>query len=264
MLRHADASDGSSSVGRAFEVISCLADLTSRAPLGVSVRDVARALGRERSQISRTLSALAEQGLVVRGEGRTYRTAWQWYTAAQDIAYRRLHGAGLSVLDQLAEATGEACFLGVLHGDATVTIAESVPAASGLIGSWTGRAYPAYCSDAGQSVLWDATDQEVRAVFADTRFDSPGPRAPRSVDEFLERLRAARSRGFAVVDEEAEAGLYSVSAPVWDFRDEVVAAIQVVGERARLEPHTDSAGAACVRAAHELSAALGSRAHVAD
>ncbi|MBS1897268.1 MAG: IclR family transcriptional regulator [Actinobacteria bacterium] len=245
------------SMGRGFDVLSALADLSTGAPHGVSVRDVALALDRERTQVSRTLSALADRDLVIRGEDHRYRLAWNWYAAAQDLTERRLHSAGLQVLDELAEAVGEACFLGVLQGDSTLTVVESIPAGSGMIGSWVGRAYPAFCSDAGRAVLWDASDEEVRAVFARTSFASPGPNAPVSVDDFLERLGEARALGYAIVDQEAEPDLYSVSAPVWDFRDEVAAGVQVVGERSVLQPRTAQLAAACVAAADALSAALG-------
>lgn len=245
------------SMGRGFDVLSALAARSTRTPGGVSVQDVAHALDRERSQVSRTLSALADRGLVVRGEDQRYRLAWSWYAAAQDLTERRLHTAGLQVLDDLAEAVGEACFLGVLQGDSTLTVAESIPSGSGMIGSWVGRAYPAFCSDAGRAVLWDASDDEVRAVFARTSFTTPGPNAPASADEFLERLREARALGYAIVDQEAEPDLYSVSAPVWDFRDEVAAGVQIVGERSVLRPRTAELAAACVAAAEALSAALG-------
>ena len=68
---------------------------------------------------------------------------------------------------------------------------------------------------------------------------------------------AARRRGYAIVDEEAEAGLYSVSAPVLDFRSEVIAAVQIVGERAKLVERTALLGAECRAAADRLSAELG-------
>ena len=248
--------ESTSTVSRAFDVVASLAVLT-RGGQGASVTDVARALGRERSHVSRTLAALAEQDVVARDAGRRYRLSWGWYTAAADLVDRRVRLEGLSVLDDLAATTGEAVFLGVLRGDTTVTIVESVPAVSRMIGTWVGRAYPAFCSDAGQAVLWDATDDEVRAVLAATTFESEGPRAPRSVDDFLTRLHAARERGYTIVDEEAEAGLYSVAAPVWDFRGEVVAAIQVVGERVLLEPRTAALADACLSAAETLSTSLG-------
>ena len=244
-------------MGRGFDILSALAELLPGSPGGATVQDVAQALGRERSQVSRTLSALADQHLVVRGEDHRYRLSWGWYAAAQGLTDRRMGTVGLAVLDELAAAVGEACFLGVLQGDSTLTIVESIPSGSRMIGSWVGRAYPAYCSDAGQAVLWDATDDEVRTVFARTAFRSTGPNAPASVDDFLARLHRARERGYAIIDQEAEPGLYSVSAPVWDFRGEAAAGIQIVGERAALQPRTAQLAEACVAAAESLSAALG-------
>jgi DNA-binding IclR family transcriptional regulator len=244
-------------MGRGIEVVSCLADLMAEKQGGASVVEIARTLGRERSQVSRTLSALAAQGLAVKDSGGRYRLSWEWYATAQELVDGRLRTVGLSIMDALAATVGQPCFLGVLAGDSTVTVVESIPAGSGMIGSWIGRAYPAFCSDAGQAVLWDASDEEVRDVFAQTEFRSQGPNAPRSVDDFLSRLQDSRARGFAIVDQEAEPDLYSVSAPVWDFRGEVVAAVQIVGERALLEPRTPVLAKECVAAAAELSTALG-------
>ncbi|GAA4484021.1 IclR family transcriptional regulator [Microbacterium panaciterrae] len=244
-------------MGRGFDVLSALAELLPDSPAGATVQDVAHALDRERSQVSRTLSALADQHLVVRGDDHRYRLSWGWYAAAQDLTARRMRTTGLEVLDELASSVGEACFLGILQGDSTLTIVESIPAGSRMIGSWVGRAYPAFCSDAGQAVLWDASDDEVRTVFAQTSFTSPGPNAPRSVEDFLVRLQKARDRGYAIVDQEAEPGLYSVSAPVWDFRGDAAAGIQIVGERRTLQPRTAELAQACVAAAEALSDALG-------
>lgn len=246
-----------SSMGRGFEVIAALTELAAASGDGASVTAVAEHLGRDRSQVSRTLAALDRRGYVTRDPSRGYRLAWRWYAEAQEVTEVRLRTDGLTILDDLAADVGESCFLGVLRGADTVTIVESVPAASRMIGSWIGRAYPADCSDAGQAVLWDADDDEVRDVFAVASFDGAGPRAPRSVDEFLARLDAARERGFAIVDEEAEAELYSVSAPVRDFRSEVVAALQIVGERDALVDRTADLGARCRAAADRLSAVLG-------
>lgn len=247
-------------MGRGMDVVSCVAEMSAASGEGVSVQSIARALGRDRSQVSRTLAALADERLVSRGADGGYRLAWGWYASAEQLVERRLHSEGLTILDDLAEAVGEACFLGVLEGDATVTIVESVPSAARLIGSWIGRAYPAFCSDAGQAVLWDASDDEVRGVFSRTTFRSAGPNAAASVDEFLVRVKESRARGYAIVAEEAEPGLYSLSAPVWDFRGEVIAGLQIVGERHRLEPRSEDLGAACVDAARRLSVMLGAEA----
>ena len=112
-------------MGRGMDVVSCVAQLSAASGEGVSVQDIARALQRDRSQISRTLAALADERLVSRGHDGRYRLAWGWYASAEQLIERRLRSEGLTILDELSQAVGEACFLGVLEGDATVTIVES-------------------------------------------------------------------------------------------------------------------------------------------
>jgi DNA-binding IclR family transcriptional regulator len=145
----------------------------------------------------------------------------------------------------------------VLNGDSTVTVGERVPDGSDLVGSWLGRPYPAYCSDAGQALLWEASDSEVRTILADAAFVGHGPNTPVDIEDFLARLHSARRRGYSIVDEEAEPGLYSLAVPVRDFKGEVVAALQVVGPKARLEPKRDASAAALVSWGKWLESALG-------
>ena len=75
------------------------------------------------------------------------------------------------------------------------------------------------------------------------------------VDDFLARLEAARERGYSIVDEEAEPGLYSLAVPVRDFKGEVVAALQIVGIKDRLEPRREACAAALVAREAWLEAA---------
>lgn len=247
-----------SSMGRGFDVLSAVADVVADGR-PATVSEIATMLGRERSQVSRSLAALDKQGFIIRGPGRGYDLAWSWYATAQELTAHRMHQHGLAVLDDLATTVGEAAFLGVLQGSTTLTVLESLPPATRMIGSWIGRSYPAYCSDAGRATLWDASDDEVRAVFSSTTFRMQGPNTPTSVDDLLERLRADRERGYCIVDQEAEPGLYSVAAPVWDFRQEVVAAVQVVGAYDDLVGRSAECGDACARAAAALSELLGAR-----
>ncbi|MGF0121712.1 MULTISPECIES: IclR family transcriptional regulator [unclassified Pseudoclavibacter] len=248
--------ESNSSMGRALDVLTTLAQLTRTPPHRATVAQVAGALDRDRSQVSRTLKHLAEDGSVLRRDDRSYELGWRGYATAQELTERRLRIDGLTLLEGLARDTGEACFIGVLSGDSTVTIVEALPRDARMIGSWLGRPYPAFCSDAGQGTLWDADDDEVAAVLAAADFRASGPNAPVDVGDFLERLERARRRGYSIVDEEAEPGLYSVGAPIWDFRGEVIAAVQIVGARAEMVPKSDELGAAVARTAARLSEVL--------
>jgi IclR family transcriptional regulator, pca regulon regulatory protein len=246
-----------SSVGRGIDVLSALARGARTGRRHGSVTDLARALDRDRSQLSRGLAAMAEEGFVLRDDAsRAVALHWRLYAEAQEVTARRLRTDGLTALEGLAAETGESCYLGVLVGDTTVTLAERVPVGSRQLGSWVGRRYPAYCSDCGQALLVDADDEEVAAVLARTEFVRHGPNTPVDVDDFLRRLAGTRERGYSIVDEEGEPGLYSVAVPVRDFRDEVVAAVQVVGPRARLAPRAEECARAAVRWGRRLQNAL--------
>ncbi|BCW08678.1 IclR family transcriptional regulator [Arthrobacter sp. NtRootA1] len=229
-----------SSMGRGMMAILAVGARHAQGYDGGTVADVAADLDKDRSQVSRSLKGALQEGFLARRDQRKYSLGWTILTDAQLVAEQRLKTDGLTALEGLASETNEACFLGVLSGNSTVTIGEQVPASANLVGSWLGRPYPAYCSDAGQALLWDAPDEEVRKIFESVEFVKHGPNTPSSVEDFLARLNDARVRGYSIVDEEAEPGLYSLAAPIRDFKGEVAAALQIVGPKSRIEPHRET------------------------
>ena len=249
-----------SSVTKGLDALSALARATAdgrRHGTAVTVSELARRMDRDRSQLSRMLTAMTAEEFTVRDDASGGVTPhWRLYATARDLTAHRLRTDGLTALEGMAAETGESCYLGVLVGDTTVTIAERVPPGSRQLGSWIGRPFPAYCSDCGQALLSDADDEEVAAVFARTEFVGHGPNTPTGLDDFLRRLEETRRRGYSIVDEEAEPHLYSVAVPVRDFSDEVVAAVQVVGPRRRLQPRTQECVTAALRWARHLETAL--------
>jgi len=244
-------------MGRGLSAVLAAGERHARGLPGGTVAEIAADLGRDRSQVSRSLRTAEQEGFLRRTPQRTFALDWSLLTDAHLLTRRRLHTDGMLALEQLSDETDEGCFLGVLSGDSTVTVGESIPASSKMVGSWLGRPYPAYCSDAGQALFWEASDVEIRKVFAKVPFQRHGPNTPTDVEDFLSRLDAARSRGYSVVDEEAEPGLYSLAVPVRDFRGEVVAALQVVGLKSRLEPLADHHARALVARGKWLEATLG-------
>ncbi|MEU3514968.1 IclR family transcriptional regulator [Streptomyces sp. NPDC006654] len=246
-----------SSLKRGLAVLRLFAQHPSQDPRGHTAAEVAALLGRERSQVSRILRSLETARFLRRDPASLrYSVAWELYARAQQITEARLRRDGRTALEGVAADTGECAYLGVLRGASSVTILESMPPALSSFVSWVGRAYPAYCSDAGQALLLDAGPAEVAAVLARTAFVRHGPNTPADLDDFLARLAAARERGYSIVDQEAEPGLYSLAAPVRDFRGEIVAAVQVVGPRRRLEPATVACAESVVRWSAWLTAAL--------
>src|SRR5262249_11550604 len=124
---------------------------------------------------------------------------------------------------------------------------------------WVGRSHPyPYCTSAGRALLFGHSDEELTALFADLEFRPPGPNGPTSFAEFAQRLARERRQGWVYVDEEFEAGLVGVAAPVRDFDGRVVAALNLSGPKFRAEKNLATAGPRLVEVAAELSSLLGS------
>jgi DNA-binding IclR family transcriptional regulator len=225
---------------------------------GLGVLRIAEIVGEDKSQISRTLKTLHEYGLVDRDpDTRAYRLGWALFGLAARAGDTRLLAAGEPVVKELVRALGERAHLTVLQGAGALTVLSESPPHAIQAAGWVGRPVPAYCSSAGQALLFDCSLEEVEAFFANVRLVQLGPNAPRNVKAFYRRLEAARARGYALVDEEFEAGLVAAAAPVHDFRGRVVAALNVSGPKFRLGPHLDEAGRTVAEAAGRMSAVLG-------
>src|SRR5215468_6231415 len=234
--------DGSTSLARAIAVLMVLGGGGGGGGRGVV--QIARLVGKEKTQVSRTLKALAEAGLVIRdAESLRYRLGWRLFTLAATAADQQLLALTPHVLRGLVARVRECAHLSVLDGCGLLTLlSESPPWAIQAV-PWVGRIAPLHCTSAGRALLFDHTDAEVRALLAGADLAGGGPNAPHAVEEVLARLRAARRRGFAVVSEEFEAG-------------RVAAAVNVSAPKFRLGRSLAAAAGEVKAAADRLSAAL--------
>jgi DNA-binding IclR family transcriptional regulator len=237
------------SIRRGVEALLTLASDEAAAEGGLGVTRVARMLGREKTQVSRTLATLAEYGLVDRDpETRAYRLGWRIYAMAQTAGSRRLLDSARPLLAGLVARFGEGAHLSVLQGGEVVTVlSEQSPHAVRAV-NWIGRNTPAYCTSAGKALLLDRTTEELGALFdGDTARGLAGA------------IAEARERGYAIADEEMDAGLTAAAAPVRDGHGRIVAAINVSGPSFRVRSRLAEIGAGVADAAAELSAALSGR-----
>jgi IclR family KDG regulon transcriptional repressor len=224
---------------------------------GIGVVDVARRLGVDKSQASRTLRALADHGLAERdAASRAYRLGPRVFAYAALVSERRLLRSAPPVLDGLVSALGERAHLSVLDGSSVLTLLSHSPPHAVQTAGWAGRSVPAYCTAAGRALLADHDAAALRALLQGVEFAPRGPNTARSLDELAARVREAAERGFAVADEELEPGLVAVAAPVRRFDGRVIAALNVSGPAFRFRPRLQQAGEEVARAAAELSARL--------
>src|ERR687897_3403349 len=249
--------DGASSLRRGLRALDVLAHAGGPDEPGLGVVDVARRLGVDKSQASRTLRTLADHGLVERDPvTRAYRVGPRVFAYASLVAQRRLLRAAPPVLAELVADLGERAHLSVLDGASVLTLLSQSPPHAVQAAGWAGRTVPAYCTAAGRALLADHDADALRALLGGVELVAHGPNTIRTLDELRARVEDAKTRGYAISDEELEPGLSAVAAPVRRFDGRIVAALNVSGPRFRFAPRLEEAGAVVADAATRLSARL--------
>jgi len=219
---------------------------------------IASFVGREKSQVSRTLRILAEYGLVDRDPVTLgYRLGWRLLAMAGRSSHAALAAAVDPMLQRLVRELGERAHLSVLQGAEVLTVLSEAPDRAIQAAGFVGRTVPAYSSSSGRALLFDHDPGGLADLFREVEFVAATPRTPRNVEELYDRISAARKRGFALVDEEFEAGLVAAAAPVRDFRGRIVAALNVSAPKFRFSKELRRAGVRLKLAADELSASIG-------
>jgi IclR family KDG regulon transcriptional repressor len=252
------APDRETSIRRGIEVLLSLGSDEAMRDGGMGVTRISERLGREKSQVSRALKALAEYGLVERNrDALTYRLGWRIYALAGLAGRPRIVDEAGPRLRALAAETQERAHLSVLQGPEVLTLLSESPGRTVEAVGWVGRMTPAYCTSAGQALLLDHDRDELDQLFAGVELRRLGPNAITDLDALAARLQRAARDGYALCDEEFEAGLLAVAAPVRDVGGTIVAALNVSAPKFRVEGREhELIRAVCDRAA-ELTAALG-------
>jgi IclR family transcriptional regulator, KDG regulon repressor len=249
--------DGGSSLRRGLLALDVLAHVEDPDDAGLGVVDVARRLGIDKSQASRTLRALADHGLAERDPAsRAYRLGPRVFAYAALVSERRLLRTAPPVLERLVAVLGERAHLSVLDGATVLTLLSHSPPHAVQAAGWAGRRVPAYCTAAGRALLSDHDTAALRALFEGIKLVPHGPNAVTGFEELSARVRESAERGYAVADEELEPGLAAVAAPVRRFDRRIVAAVNMSGPSFRFRARLPEAGSEVRRAAHELSASL--------
>ncbi|MBM3686876.1 MAG: helix-turn-helix domain-containing protein [Actinobacteria bacterium] len=143
------AKETSQTLDRGLRVLSVLAD----SPEGLTVTEVAAALGVSRTVVYRLIVTLEQHGLVRRGTDARCRLGLAVLTLARQVQ-PLLRDAAMPVLRRLAEGAGATAYLGVVDGHDLFAVAVAEPPRSDVhIAYRLGSRIPLEMGAAGRAVL---------------------------------------------------------------------------------------------------------------
>jgi IclR family transcriptional regulator, KDG regulon repressor len=250
--------EGASSVQRVIDILTALGECDTGESNSMGVVETAHVVGREKSQVSRTLKTLAESGLVDRDpDTLRYRLGWRFFAFAARAGEHQLLTCAPAIMRGLVRTVGERVHLSILDGSDALTLLSENPARTVQTANLVGRATPVHATSCGQALLFDMGAKDIRLLLDGSPLVARGPRAPRDVEDFIGRVRVATTKGFATCVDEFDVDLAAAAAPVRDFRGRIVAAINISGPKYRIAHDLPAIGCKVKAAAGYLSKNLG-------
>lgn len=243
---------------RTMAVLEFLATQMEATPLAL----IADQLEIPRSACHRLLVDLKQCGYVrqVREHGDYLLTTKLVGIGLGYLATSGIVDVAQSILDRLAETSGELARLAIVDGDRLTWVAKSQGALKGLrYDPDMGMDTVLSCSATGHAWMMTMSDERALELVTRQGFGQPaqyGPRAPTTVNGLLEFVHAARTRGYATIYEVFAPGMTAMAAPVQRRGYPAIGVISLAGPAVRLtEKRMASLGATLVTAASELAAA---------
>lgn len=216
-------------------------------PDGMTVAEVARALGRDKSIVSRQLKSLLDTELISRGPGGRYMLSWRLFALAQRAGDQRITRLAAPILRRLSDTVRERSHLTVWGGDHVLTVHSESSRRSIEANDWVGHTVPALGTAAGHALLLDHPSSGIADLAART-----DPAMPREqIRNVMRSIEAARRSGYTYADKSFDPDVIGIGAPIRDFRGQIVAAINISGPAYRIETNVK------VLATHVTAAARG-------
>lgn len=244
----------SHTVLKALDVLECVAN--GNEPL--SAQQVARVCKISRPTAYRLLSTLVSRGYVA-AEGARFRLGTQALSLSHKVlASSDLPEVARAPMRQLSDLTSETVNLSIREGAEILYLAQVEGPQSIRMMCTIGTRNHLHSTSMGKALLAFLPDEE-QILLVEKLVLIPCTAATITRRDFLTKeLANVRKQGFAIDNEESEAGVRCVGAPIFDHTGRAFAAISISGPAYRLSvTQLKALSRPLIEAARVISARLG-------
>ncbi|MFD1714897.1 IclR family transcriptional regulator [Amnibacterium flavum] len=218
--------------------------------LGLS--QLATKLGLSKAAVHRLAQTLVSLGLLEQNPTtRTYRLGVRLLQLAHVVqSSLDIRHEARSHLRDLRDSTGETVYLMLRRGDGAIC-ADRIEGSHPMrdLSTPPGTTVPLTIGASGTAILSTLDDTEVEGAVRS--LDS------KTAADVIERVDAARARGFAMTRGDISEGVGAIAMPLLDDRGAVVGAVSVGGLLSRVEASQVELAAAVTRTVVEIAEAMG-------
>jgi DNA-binding IclR family transcriptional regulator len=216
-----------SSLVRGMQILSTF---TIKRP-SLKISEIAEINGLDQATVFRFVYTLEKLGYLVRdGETKRYRQGVRMLTiglpAREGITIRNV---ALPIMLELSKTVNETVRLAVLDGVDTVMIGVQEIPDRIYFRTRIGERLPTHGTALGKVLLAFQPMESWDRLISKLEFTMHTEQTPVDAESLREELLEIRKQGYSVQDGEIIPGLGSIAAPVFDYHNEIVAAVDLSG-----------------------------------
>lgn len=245
-------------LGRAIAILNHLA----QADGGASLTETGNAVGLAASTTHRLLTSLESERYVrFDAETRLWSIGVQAFITGNGfLRTRDLVRLARPHMRALMEASGETVNLAIEDQGAAVYLAQVECREMMRTFARLGARVPMHCSGVGKALLSALDDPALTRHIARHGLTQMTVRTATSLDDLRADLSAARTRGYAIDDEEHAVGLRCVAAPIFNEHGDPLGAVSLSGPMARItDARIATLGGLVEQAAARIMGEIGGR-----
>ncbi len=244
------------SLDRGLQLLETLS--LSKEPMGLP--ELSEVLDVDRSTVYRLLSTLLQRGYVSQDPVSKRYTLG---SKVVELGRRAIDGYSLRsaskpYLKALMLETGESVNLVVLSSGKIISI-DHEPSPSPLaVTDDIGSIFNPYATASGKAILAHLPESEAKSILVEIKFEAFTARTITGLPALQNHFEQVREKGYAVDDEERYIGVRCIAAPIFDYRNKVVAAVGISGPTTRITlSSVASLSSLVIKAARSISKDLG-------
>jgi len=249
---------GIQSIRRACELLETVA----RSSGGIGLADLSRTLGLHTSTTFHIAKTLLMLGYLRQMESsKHYQIGSPLFAlASAALDEVELIRAARPVLADMANATGETSYFGIMSGEKLVVLAKHDGSGAIRIHDRLGNVRPLHCTALGKVMLAAFDTQQFESYLQSANLTIFTGKTIRTVEQLRKEIAEVRSCGIAFDDGEVSEELRCAAVPVHDFTDRVIGCLGISGPGWRLSIQALHKNTKTLQnAAERLSAELGAR-----
>lgn len=206
-------------------------DIVGDSHKGITLTEITELSGLGKNKVFRILHTLQQSRMIYRDENGRFHLGLRISELAQNVhIHELLLNVSNPIMDELVDITQESVFLGVVSDTTALCIAAHESPRSMRLFARIGIQVPLYKGGVPKVLLANMQPKDREKLL--TYFEGAVTEFV-DWDELRDKLKTIREQGYSITVDELDEGAHSITAPIFDSKGQVVAAISIAGPSIR-------------------------------